>query len=482
VLSVTPRRALHAILSLLLLLPLLCTPARASALATNPAIEGVLSGSMQPPVRIWDLPRWRAPLRKLYAQRHFVPVWFSGRQLSPSGLSLIQELRDAESRGLRPEDYDGNLLAAHAAELAQNPLASPSQIAALDVVLSATAARIAVDLHAGRIAPRDAGYDLDVPQAAMNVESAVLALAAAKDVRAVLDDLEPDFRHYELLKTALARYRSVAHESPEAARRVRQIVLTLERARWLPAKLDSPPIVVNIPQFRLFAFQTTQDHADEIVQMDVIVGSDFPGRETPVFAADMKYVVLNPYWDVPYSILKKELLPSIRKDARWVGRNGYEIVKGQSDQALVQEATPANIELLSQGVLRLRQKPGPNNSLGRVKFMFPNRHNVYMHDTPARALFEKSRRAFSHGCIRVSDPIGLLQHVLREDETWTAERIDAVLQTGRPTRVPLSKPIRVMIIYGTAMATERGETLFFEDIYRHDARLEALLANRRRGG
>ena len=263
--------------------------------------------------------------------------------------------------------------------------------------------------------------------------------------------------------------------------RVEQIALSLERVRWLPRTLQAPPIIVNIPQFRLFAFRTEHDFAQDILQMDVIVGATFKGRETPVFAANMHYAVLNPYWDVPFSIMKQEYLARIQADPRWVAQNGYEIVQGPGDDARPLEVTDANVRLLAQGRLRLRQVPGPLNALGRIKFMFPNRHNVYLHDTPARALFKQSRRAFSHGCIRVSDPVALFMHIMRDDPQWTPERLEQALNGKPATRIALRESIPVFILYGTALAIEGGETLFFDDIYLQDARLSALLAGRRAG-
>lgn len=259
--------------------------------------------------------------------------------------------------------------------------------------------------------------------------------------------------------------------------RVQQIQLSLERIRWLPP-LTSPPIIVNIPQFRLFAFRKVEDSAQDILQMNVIVGEAFRARQTPVFAAEMRYVVMQPYWDVPRSILVKELLPDIRRKPGWLESHGYEIVRGPGDDARALPVTAENIDLLTRGTLRLRQKPGPSNALGHVKFMFPNSHNVYLHDTPARDLFSRSRRAFSHGCIRVSDPMALLAHVMRDDPTWTTERRDQALALDTPTRVALSHPIPVFILYGTALATEAGPVLFFDDLYGQDAPLLAKISAR----
>ncbi|HUN75941.1 MAG TPA: L,D-transpeptidase family protein [Steroidobacteraceae bacterium] len=259
------------------------------------------------------------------------------------------------------------------------------------------------------------------------------------------------------------------------AQRVRQIELTLERWRWLPA-FDTPPIIVNIPEFRLFAFQSTADRKASILQMDVIVGKSYRRFQTPVFAADMKYVVFRPYWDIPYSIMLREMLPRIRANPAYLAQQHLEIVAGQTDAARPLPPTSSNIELLAAGKLRLRQQPGADNALGLIKFMLPNHYNVYLHATPAHNLFKESRRAFSHGCIRVSDPVALAEHVLRNAAgEWTRERIQAAMSGSTTQRTNLVKPIRVMILYGTVLATESGDVLFFDDIYGGDRKLEALL-------
>jgi len=261
--------------------------------------------------------------------------------------------------------------------------------------------------------------------------------------------------------------------------RARQIELTMERWRWLPSELVSAPIIVNIPQFRLFAFESTADVEAHIRQMDVIVGKAFEATQTPVFTADMSYLVFRPYWEVPYSIALKEIVPAARRNPSYIDKHQMEIVRGAGDSASVMPNTTENVELVAKGALRLRQKPGPNNSLGLVKFMFPNPYNVYLHSTPAHALFAESRRDFSHGCVRVSDPVGLAQYVLRDSPEWTREKILAAMNGTNTLTVTLKNRIRVFIVYGTALATESGDALFFDDIYGHDQRLEAALNSRR---
>jgi len=259
------------------------------------------------------------------------------------------------------------------------------------------------------------------------------------------------------------------------AKRVRQIDLTLERWRWLPP-FETPPIIVNIPQFRLFAFRTTEDRVADILQMDVIVGKTYPRTQTPVFESDMRYVVFRPYWDIPPSILRNEMLPKIRANPGYLAAQRLQIVNGQGDNSPVVPPSPAAIEGLAAGRLRLRQMPGEDNALGLVKFMFPNTYNVYLHSTPAHRLFKESVRAFSHGCIRVSDPLALATYVMRDEPGgWTRERIDAAMNGSKTERVNLQQPIRVLILYGTALATEAGPILFFDDLYGLDRKLEGQL-------
>jgi len=259
------------------------------------------------------------------------------------------------------------------------------------------------------------------------------------------------------------------------AKRVRQIDLTLERWRWLPP-FDTPPIIVNIPQFRLFAFRTTEDRVADILQMDVIVGKTYPRTQTPVFESDMRYVVFRPYWDIPPSILRNEMLPKIGANPGYIAAQRLQIVRGPGDDSPVVPPSPEAIEALAAGKLRLRQMPGEDNALGLVKFMFPNVYNVYLHSTPAHRLFNESVRAFSHGCIRVSDPLSLATHVMRDEPgDWTREKIDATMNGSKTVRVNLQHPIRVLILYGTALASEAGPILFFNDLYGLDQKLERQL-------
>jgi len=256
------------------------------------------------------------------------------------------------------------------------------------------------------------------------------------------------------------------------SRRVRQMQLTLERWRWLPSSYQKAPIVVNIPEFRLRAY----DKDFKIgVMMNVVVGKAY-GHDTPVFSETMKYVVFRPYWEVPYSITRAEMIPHILKDPDYLAKKGFEVVDSKQNVVSAGTVTPEVLSQLRAGKLFVRQKPGPKNALGLVKFLFPNSYNVYMHDTPSTELFAKSRRDFSHGCIRLERPTDLAAWVLRDKPGWTPERIRAAMNGTTTQQVNLAHPIPVLIVYATVIVLEDGVVHFYDDIYGHDAALDKVLA------
>ena len=258
------------------------------------------------------------------------------------------------------------------------------------------------------------------------------------------------------------------------ARRVRQIELTLERWRWLP---DRPPpryAVVNIPAFRLSVFDGDIARPP-VLTMAVVVGEADGRHHTPVFAATMAEIVFRPYWNVPPRIARRELVPLIRRRPEYLDREGLEIVRGGDLDAVVYPPTEEHLSMVAAGALRLRQRPGPRNALGLVKFVFPNRYNVYMHDTPARELFARPRRDFSHGCIRVEDPAALAELLLRDRPEWDRAAIQRAMAGARTLRIPLAAPVGVFILYATAEADADGQILFHGDLYGHDSTLERVL-------
>ncbi len=260
--------------------------------------------------------------------------------------------------------------------------------------------------------------------------------------------------------------------------RVRQIELAMERLRWVPHLSESRGILVNIPMFRLWAWDSLSGGDAPSFATDVAVGRAL-NTPTPVFDEELRTLIFRPYWNVPTSIVRNEILPVLVGDPDYFERENMEIVSGPGDDAVPVPVSPDAIAQLRAGSLRLRQRPGPKNALGLVKFLFPNDNAVYLHDTPSAAVFSRSRRDASHGCVRVQDPIGLAVWAMREQPDWTRERIVAAMHGADSQRVQISTPIQMVLFYVTAAVTPGDATVrFAEDIYDRDAPLDRALANR----
>jgi murein L,D-transpeptidase YcbB/YkuD len=258
-----------------------------------------------------------------------------------------------------------------------------------------------------------------------------------------------------------------------ASRRVRQLELALERLRWLPPIGGQRLVVVNIPAFQLFAFDSAGGPGRPALVMRVVVGKALDTR-TPMLFEQMRYVEFRPYWNVPRSILVGEILPVLRRNPGYLRGNEMEVVAGGS-RVLGDRVTPEILRRLAAGELRVRQRPGPGNSLGLAKFVFPNAASVYMHGTPAAQLFEQPRRDFSHGCIRLEDPVALAVWVLRDQPAWTEDRIQAAMQGRATTRALLTRPVPVAVFYTTAVALPDGRARFYPDVYGLDRKLDEAL-------
>jgi len=232
-----------------------------------------------------------------------------------------------------------------------------------------------------------------------------------------------------------------------AVQRVEQLLMNMDRMRWLANEPTGNRIVVNIPEFMMHVYEGNQKAFDIVV----VVGKE--GHNTMMFNGDLNQVVFSPYWNVPPSIVANEILPAIDKNPNYIAKENMEIT-GNDD-----------------GLPVVRQKPGPGNALGKVKFLFPNSFNIYFHDTPSKSLFNKDKRAYSHGCIRVKEPEKLANYVLRNQPEWTSEKINEAMNSGDEKYVKVKDPIHVVVTYYTAWVDENGRLNFREDIYGHDSKL-----------
>jgi murein L,D-transpeptidase YcbB/YkuD len=467
-----------------------------------------------------ELESWLPAVTRFYSKRDFKPAWTTGEGFSPVGGSAIRTLREAQAEGLTPEEYV-------VPSFIEPPVRrDAAALAVLEVMLSLAVVRYAHDLGWGVTLPSEVDQDNTYAERPFAPDVVLERVVSATDPGAALAAFAPPGVAYPMLKQGLANLRAVhtgggwtmvsagptlragdkgprvqelrtklleLGDLPAAAppgdlfdddlvaalkqfqyrhglepdgvygpravadlnvpltTRIQQLRLGLERLRWLPRAPEGRRIGVNIAAFMAYVFE-----GDQIVfETRTVVGKQV--HATPMFSRDMTYLVINPYWNVPPSITRSEILPKIAKDPDYLARNHMEMEGGS-----------------------VRQLPGPWNSLGRFKFMFPNPYNIYMHDTPSRALFERADRTGSHGCVRLEKPAELAA-LLLGPQGWTPERIAAAVATGEQTIVTLTRPIPVYLTYVTAFLGRDNLMHYRRDVYGRDKKLIDALARRGRG-
>jgi murein L,D-transpeptidase YcbB/YkuD len=296
---------------------------------------------------------------------------------------------------------------------------------------------------------------------------------------ALIDALRSFQQRHGLEADGVVGRATVAALDVPPARRVRQLELALERLRWTPLLRAPRMIVVNIPEFVLRAYEVLSDGRVQVrLESRVIVGKALDTR-TPLLEEDLRHIEFQPYWNVPPSIARKELVPRLRREPGYWAREGFEFVAGAGTaDPLLGEA---KLQAVLDGRQRIRQRPGPRNALGDIKFVFPNRDSIYLHHTPSVGLFARARRDFSHGCIRVEQPVALAAFALQGVPGWDEARVQRAMSDEEPpSTVRLAQPIPVLIAYGTALV-KQGRVFFYEDLYGHDGALDAALRRPREG-
>jgi L,D-transpeptidase YcbB len=244
--------------------------------------------------------------------------------------------------------------------------------------------------------------------------------------------------------------------------RIKQMMINMERLRWIPEKMESNYLLINIPEFRLHIFENEK----QVWQTNVVVGNTV--TKTSIFKGNLSQIILNPYWGVPTSIVKKEILPKLKRNPHYLENNNMEAFSGKN----VIDPNSINWNKYEDSVpFDFRQKPGKDNALGKMKFMFPNNYHIYLHDTPAKGLFGDNKRAFSHGCIRVENPKNLAVYLLKNQPIWHEQKIDKILQTDTQTGIRVNPSIPVYIAYFTAWVDEKGQLNFRNDLYNLDSKL-----------
>ncbi|MCG7394369.1 L,D-transpeptidase family protein [Microvirga sp. ACRRW] len=455
----------------------------------------------------------RDALTAFYAQAERPLAWSQDGAFTSAAMGAVARIKAADEDGLDPTDYP-------LPDLKLRKEASPAQWAEADLKFSAAVIRYARDARGGRIEPSRLSA-LATPKLAIPEADEVLKkVAFAKDANAALSSYNPPHAGYRALKERLAELRAshpsqpsvrvpkgpalrvgmkdprvplirarfnlkdddkhtiyderlasavaafqkekglptngvltaqtvAALSGPSLAQREAELIANMERWRWLPEDLGERHILVNVPEFRL---QLSED-GKVTHETRVIVGKE--QSQTPIFSEDMKYLVVNPSWTIPPSIMKKEILPALANDPDYAAKKGYRIIRRGNS-------------------ISVQQPPGERNALGFVKFMFPNQHAVYLHDTPNRNLFSATRRAFSHGCVRVDKPFELAEAVMGEGAKWDEKRLKSLIGKGERT-VHLPKPLPVHLAYFTVAVDEKGSLKSFPDLYGLDQKVRTAL-------
>ena len=378
-------------------------------------------------------------------------------------------LRSAPDHGLVTSDYGESRVAnaiASEGELEKSIEGVPD-LAQFDVQLTTALLALGRDVALGRSSPE--GLDPRWKRRRTAPDFAgLLARAAAGDLNAWVPSVQPKHPEYAALQKALASLRS--QPAVRGDDRLRLLAMNLERWRWMPDDFGSRHILVNVPAFHLAA----RENGRGVLDMKVVVGEADAEHKTPVFSGKMGTVVFSPYWNVPDSIVEGETAPAFARDPSFLERNDIEIVRQTKRGA--EAVDPSSVDWDDADELKqllFRQRPGPRNALGHVKFLFPNPFNVYLHDTPADALFSRRGRALSHGCVRLEQPEALAQYVLRGASEWDDARIRQAMNAGVEQPVALKEKIPVHIVYFTAWPTGDGRFDTWPDVYGYDAKQSA---------
>ncbi|HET9369748.1 MAG TPA: L,D-transpeptidase family protein [Vicinamibacterales bacterium] len=369
------------------------------------------------------------------------------------------------THGLAPADYDAAGIARAWDAIQKSESigdALGAELAAFDIRVTTALMALGHDVAVGRTSPSAISSSWKARRPPPDL-AASLSDAVQRD-RLVdwTDALAPRHPEYAALRRLLDELRRV--DSPDDAR-MEQVAVNLERWRWMPDDLGDRHLLVNIPAFTLQA----REQGETRFEMRVVVGKR--GNETPVFSRDMETVVFRPYWNIPESIATAETARLAADDPDYLARNGIEVLRVSGSGPRRVDPDEIDWEAADQvkGVL-LRQRPGAGNALGNVKFMLPNRHNVYLHDTPSTSFFKREMRALSHGCVRLAEPATLAEYVLRDRPEWTPERIRAAMAGRTEAQVPLRERLPVHIVYFTVVVGADGQPVFLSDVYKYDAR------------
>ena len=389
--------------------------------------------------------------REFYGSRAYLPAWVDGDATTAQWKDLIQQLKYAERHGLDPASYGVSAFEDLRAKSQSKTRGTAFPLEAIpehDARLTYAYLRYAADLLGWTHSPKQVHQNWLTTPKQEDLSARLTDAVTNNRVRDTLEELAPTHPQYKGLQAALVRELQAPSGKAETLR------MNLERWRWAPRDLGDRSVLINVPSYQL----QVMEGETPVLAMRVIVGE--PDNQTPLFSDEMTYVVFSPYWNIPPDILRNETLPRVARDPAYLDRNNIEVVGTSGSDAVDASSIDWSDEDATRG-LRFRQKPGDDNALGLVKFIFPNHFNVYLHDTPGDHLFNKEQRTLSHGCIRVEDPVGLAEYVMRDNDTWDPSRIQAAMHARREQAVTLKRKLPVHIGYWTAWVESDGKTVTY---------------------
>ncbi|MFH1428541.1 MAG: L,D-transpeptidase family protein [Candidatus Margulisiibacteriota bacterium] len=409
-----------------------------------------------------------------YGNREFAPAWFDdNNKLSEEARKLILIINKADEEGLIADDYHTTIINTLAAKTDRSFRKPPNRLCAdLDQLLTDAFFIYAAHLYYGKVDAETISNKWRDELIEIDFADHLNQVIAAGGVEKYISNLAPKHHGYRLLKQTLRlhRQRFKLTNDPSIKDKIKKIEVNMERFRWLPQYAGRKFILVDIAHFVLDMI----DNNEVVLSSKVIVGKNY--RSTPVFNNKITHIVFNPYWNIPHNIADWDILPVVIRNRDYLNMRHITVFQ-DINRTIPLDPQTINWNKFKPGSFPyfFRQDPGKDNVLGKIKFMFPNKYNVYLHDTPDKELFDEPTRNFSSGCIRVEKPRELAGYLLKDDPAWPAGKINAVLSGNKETQILLKEPVDIYLAYWTCWVDSAGFVTYVEDIYNRDDRVFAAL-------